>query len=634
MATLTKQQIEEMQSKGLSIPRIKELAQARGFTMPSENANTALKSTFGEKAGAVLGGLGRFTGVEKLGQGIGQALFMLTPEYKDLQKLLQSGQVTPEQFDEIATGNITTGEVVGSAVRTVATVAGAGTLSKGAGLSKPLVPSVAPKATGLIRGIYEGAKTGLKTGVKQGLKFGGISGLATSIEEDKGIGDTTATIAGEAIRGGAIGGIVGGVLGGVTGGIQVGLRNRAQRKFEILEGLRKQQEAKIPVKILVSGGDEKATQIKPFVSGKAAAYNFDDELGKAVKDKRFQTALTETAVPADDLALIKASQKSDYKSYKDMIKIAQSDNVYDVEKPISRVGDTVKERIKFIAGEQGKAALAIDETARTTLSKTIPKITQAVNSFEDDLVSKGIDINKVDKAGNLTKEAFDDSDYADIPGVQRVFNTILKRARALQERGFAAHQLKRFIDEQVEYGKTAEGLTGSADRMVKNFRRAVDTILDESDEAYNKANVNYATAKKARDAVKKLFGKDFDVNADYSSMRAGEVMARILGNASAKPLQAIDELETAARELGGKFDDSVIAQVRFADLLEDITGAPTRSLSGQVERAGKRIANIKEILKHIPFIGKPAEAIRDMMTRDPEERIEALLRYIQELESK
>src|SRR3990167_5312346 len=134
MTQLTRDQMENMRKQGLSDEKISQVASERGLTLPSAGI------------GGFLGKVARFTGVEKLGQGLGYALFQLTPEYRDLKKMLESGQVSPEQFQEISTGNITNREVIGSAIRTAGTIIGAGTFGKA------LTPAVTtPKALGTIR---------------------------------------------------------------------------------------------------------------------------------------------------------------------------------------------------------------------------------------------------------------------------------------------------------------------------------------------------------------------------------------------------------------------------------------------------------------------------------------------------
>jgi hypothetical protein len=615
----------------------------------------------------------RLTGIDKLSEGVAYALFRLTPEYRDLERMLQSGQVSPDEFVNLTTGDITPGQVVGSGVRTVATIASAGTLSgaraavTGAAPGSRILGNVARGtrtgaaiggaaglATGAVQGIREGdgplqigtravgnalatgaagaltgagiaglgggavgrgALAGLKTGAKAGGLFGGISGLATSIEKDKTVKDTTATIAGEAIRGAAIGGATGATLGGVTSGIVQWARNRAQDKKILMDALTRRAAEEQPSGI-------------PFISRKAAAYNIDEVSKTAVKDKNFIAAVRDAALPPDDIAVIKASTPEDRKAFRQMLSIAESDNVTEIRKPIERVGQTVINRMQQLAKVMTTEGRNIDDTARKNLSgMQIPQLTQTVQSFDDTLISRGVSI------GDDGKLIFDGSDFEDLPGIQRLFNTVYKRVHDLKDDGLKAHQLKRFIDTQVEYGKTAEGLTGSAERIFKGLRAQIDEVLDTASPAYNKANTRYATAINARDTIQRLLGKDFAIDDQLTKMRAGEVMARILGNASARPLQAINELEMAFRDLGIKSTDNIVVQVRFADLLEDITGAPTRSLAGQVERAGKRALSLPEFVqKSLPLAENVQEFVTKAMNQKPEQRMEALLKYLNTLD--
>ena len=81
--------------------------------------------------------VGSFLGVEKFAQGVGQAAFGLTKEKKDLDKLLDEGGITPERYEEIATGGLSNREVVGSAINT------ATLLAPGAAKGAPLAKKVA-----------------------------------------------------------------------------------------------------------------------------------------------------------------------------------------------------------------------------------------------------------------------------------------------------------------------------------------------------------------------------------------------------------------------------------------------------------------------------------------------------------
>ena len=308
-----------------------------------------------------------------------------------------------------------------------------------------------------------------------------------------------------------------------------------------------------------------------------------------------------------------------------MINIAKSDDVMAVDKPISTAGKTLIKRLQDIGSAKSKAAREIGEIAQTRLDKDIPQLQQSINQLNDDLASYGISVkgDKVDFKG---------SDFEDLPGVQRFIETIYRRAGEINNNGLKAHQLKRFIDEQIAYGKQTEGLTGTAERVIKAFRRNIDGVLDSADKGYNVANTRYGIAINAQTGTQRIMGKDFNIADELATMRAGEVMNRILGNASARPLQVLNDIEKATRDLGYKYSDNVVAQVKFADMLESIVGAPTRSLGGQSERAINRAMGLKDFVKDAnPLTNNLGEFLKTSLSRTPEERLGALLDYINKL---
>jgi len=276
---LTTQQVNQMKAQGLSTDRIRQLSQEQGYALPSEGIK---RNTFGKK---VVGTLADITGTEKLGQGLAYTLFRFTPEYKWVQGALESGEISPEEFTSLTTGDITTGEVVGSAIRTAGTALSAGTLGKakvitaakpfgniigtarkgamiGAGIggvggsisgikegrdltsigTKALGGALGGAVVGAGAGALGGAVTGggfaqgaiegAKLGAKSGALYGGTRGFAKGIEEERDIQGLTAEAAGGAVSGGIGGAIFGGLIGGVSGSVQVGLRNKAAAKAE------------------------------------------------------------------------------------------------------------------------------------------------------------------------------------------------------------------------------------------------------------------------------------------------------------------------------------------------------------------------------------------------------------------
>ncbi len=637
-----------MESQGLSRQQIEGIARERGVSMPSASV------------GGFLGKAARFTGVEKLGQGLSYSLFRLTPEYKGLVEGLEKGTISPDEFESLTTGDLTAGEVIGSAVGTAGTIIGAGQFGKvftpgvagagkaafgtalqtaktgakiGAGVgavggalggtdeglsgmasgavSGGLKGGIAGAGIGgtigLSRGgaFREAAKLGAIEGAKSGAVTGGGRAAGAAIAEDQDITGVAASGLAGTVRGGVTGGIFGGLLGGVSGSVQQSLFNKAARKEEILSALTRQ-----------------ADDIS--VSRKAAPYRVEETVKGAIakKDKAFSSAVRDTGLVPDDIAIVKASQKGDYDAYRKMIKIAQSDDVLTVKRPVETAGETFIKRLEDLNTAKQKSGAEIGEIAQTRLNREIPQLNRVVSQLDDELAARGVTVSK----GKLN---FEGSDFEDLPGIQRLMQTVHKRASELESNGLKSHNLKRFIDEQVAYGKQAEGLTGSAERLIKDFRRSIDSVLDAADGSYNVANQRYSTAINAQQNARKILGRDFNITDDFASMRAGEVSNRVLGNAAARPLQMLSDVEKATRELGYKYNDNVIAQVKFADMLDDIVGPPSRSLGGQVERATTRAFNIRDFAtKSIPFAENAEQFIKKSLSQTPTERLNALEKYI------
>lgn len=142
---------------------------------------TALK----EKTPGMLGSVSRFLGTEELGVGLGKALFQLTPEARDLNRLLEQGKISPEEYENITTGGITNKEVAGSALQTAAT------FIPGASKTAPLAAKVATGAgTGYAFDIAGGLRRGEETteAIKPGIGTA-IGGLLPILGRITGLDD-------------------------------------------------------------------------------------------------------------------------------------------------------------------------------------------------------------------------------------------------------------------------------------------------------------------------------------------------------------------------------------------------------------------------------------------------------------
>lgn len=586
-----------------------------------------------EKPKGILGFLGRVTGVEGLARGTAAALNApaedklrkdmlaqneqtrndLIAVYKDaiargdtraaqnlereIQRFSQETGARMEGMADRADLGVSNRDVIGSALRTVATIASAGTYGAGAGATGRLSTVAAPKltsATTIGRGILQGAGTGLKAGATSGAIFGGISGTATGIEEGKGVLGTAFEAAKQAAVGGAVGGAVGTAVGAIGGGFQA-RTNRKEELFQLLTGADDVDTALTQVSSKVDDVvSTKPTQmtnaVTPSPLKDKATAGFTTKNGKVVADKKAQ-ALLKQGIKETDVAIMQSFSPDDIAAAKKMVPIAKETARTGVpnQRQQEIVGQGFMKRAKDVENLNKAAGGQIDDIARTQLAGKPVNASKATDQFFNQLERDGVDIDALRLASTKEEiaQAFEGSSFEGLDTVQRTLKTVLKRVdpdlAGADMDGLALHRAKRFIDNQVTYGKNAEGLVGDAERLLKGLRANIDDVLDTTFPDYNVANTQYKETIEALDEMRRLIGKDFIGSGDIANLRAGEVMNRLLGQASSKPMSALQNLENVSRKYGNTYGDNILKQIRFADLLDDIyETVPKGSQQGRV----------------------------------------------------
>lgn len=346
--------------------------------------------------------LGDFTGVTALGKGVAAsinktrnqtlqnkanaetdktrndlvaAIKKNTAEGKDtirleraLAQLNEASGQTNQDFRDLADLGVTNRDVVGSAVRTAATIASFGTYgqaAQGASSFSRLrnVPGLGGKITGatsVVRGIIEGAKTGAVAGAKGGGIFGALQGLGLGIQDEQaGLGE----IAGKTIGGGITGAIGGGITGGIVGGGMGGYQARQNFKAELQKSV--------------------ANSNAPYVE---RIKNASNDLAKELGDNVDEVKLVEVrnriksseALPID--RAIKAGDITPEQVYSDPIKKVLQPNV-----ATGRIADVQQKLNMAQPGLGDKWATTVD----------------AANTTYDDIITSGL--KTLDEAAGITE---------------------------------------------------------------------------------------------------------------------------------------------------------------------------------------------------------------------------------------
>jgi len=287
------------------------------------------------------------------------------------------------------------------------------------------------------------------------------------------------------------------------------------------------------------------------------------------------------------VAAIKGSQPADKTAMTKMLDIVEKgkkNRTYARKnRPSDVIGDSILKRFKSVRDANSQAGKRLDSVAQGLKGKQVNS-SNAVSGFLDDLDNMGISIDE-----NF-KPSFSGSDIEGVPAAENAIRKVATRLKKMSDSGDAydAHRMKRFIDEQVSYGKAGEGLTGKSEQVIKRLRRNVDGELDAEFPEYNEVNTQYSDTITALDDFKKAAGSNFDPLSPGADKFVGNLSRRLLSNVQSrvKLMDSISELEDVSRKYGKVFDDDIFTQAMFVDEIENVFGsfAPT-SLQGVTEKA-------------------------------------------------
>jgi len=252
-------------------------------------------------------------------------------------------------------------------------------------------------------------------------------------------------------------------------------------------------------------------------------------------------------------------------------------------------GNSLLDRVNHIKTVNREAGKQIDEVAKSLRGRGVDS-TKAIDNFMDNLDEMGIRLD------NRLRPNFKGSDIEGLSGPQLAIANMVKRMAA-GRKGVAPdahelHRMKRFIDEQVTYGKACEGLKGKTERVLKQLRKDLDTTLDDAFPEYNNVNTRYADTVGALDALQDVAGRKMDLFGANAEKATGTLLRRMMSNAQSRVnlVDAVDNLDSISRKYGGVFDDDIATQMLFVDELDSVFGPVARtSLAGEVGKGTKKV---------------------------------------------
>jgi hypothetical protein len=339
--------------------------------------------------------------------------------------------------------------------------------------------------------------------------------------------------------------------------------------------------------------DDIAEEAATAVPQKSLVKYTIDGAGKVKADKLAQETIKQ-GFDSGTIAAVSGASRADKMKMSKMVDVMQKgkENALFAMKnrPSDIAGDSLLGRINHVKSVNKTAGKQLDNVAKSLKGQQVDS-TQSVNNFLSNLDEMGVRLD------NRLRPNFKGSDIEGLAGPQSAIASMVKRLssgrKGVQPDAYELHRMKRFIDENVTYGKAGEGLKGKTERVLKQLRADIDNTLDTNFPDYDAVNTTYADTVGALDNLQDAVGKKMDLFGPNADKATGTVLRRMMSNAQSRVnlVDSVDQLESTARKYGGVFDDDIATQMLFTDELDMVFGPVARtSLAGETAKGVKKAA--------------------------------------------
>jgi hypothetical protein len=255
------------------------------------------------------------------------------------------------------------------------------------------------------------------------------------------------------------------------------------------------------------------------------------------------------------------------------------------ERASNIAGRSIMDRYDIVKSRNTEAGQSIGRYAKKNMQSTIVDVEPSVEMFRSALDDMGITFKD-----DLTLD-FSKATIENLSGIENFLSNIVKRMTSNRKMtAYEVHQFKKFIDEQVSYGKVQEGLSGKAESMVKDLRYNLNKMLGDEFPEYGALNKTYSESIDAINELQRLVPR-INLSSDAAAKQVGTLLRRLDSNAASKGQveEMVGALDDLGNKYGGSFTDDVRTQVKFAFELDKMFGtSQSGSFSGQI---GEALAN-------------------------------------------
>ena len=302
-------------------------------------------------------------------------------------------------------------------------------------------------------------------------------------------------------------------------------------------------------------------------------------------DEGFLDVIAKRATPEDRRSMLEMTRISEK---------GKKDPLFEVDnRPSDVAGGILLDKVNEVKRINRDAGRAIAREAEKLKGEKV-EVSKIGESFKTALDDMDISINE-----DLTLN-FDKSFLKTLAGPRKSIKVVFDEM-ALNNNPTALdlHKLKKFIDEQVTYGKNVRGLGGNAERSLKNLRKNINSTLGEQFPSYAKANKAYSQTIDALDEIQRLAGKNTDLTSNSAEGSLGVLSRRLMSNAQSRGQlnEAIKAIDSSIKSHEGfSFEGNRLPNpnkrpkpnlklmMLYADELDKVVGTPAKtSLTGAID---------------------------------------------------
>lgn len=348
--------------------------------------------------------------------------------------------------------------------------------------------------------------------------------------------------------------------------------------------------------------------------------------GKKVKDIDAIEAVNK-GFDEKDVAFVKNLSNEDKSIAKKALSIAKAgaDDKTFSRQSLEESGKVVVDQAKTLAKAKQQIGAELG-ALRGKLSNTPVDLSKTTQTFMDDLAEAGVQVGP---------EGLDfaNSRYANVPEVQKALTNAYRGVVSASSKPTArtADVIRQQLGTEVDLGSMSGTMDKSAKRILQRLYGGLGDNLTAIDPKYAELSTKYSRLSETLDDFQRALGKDFKATDSMSGLKAGEVMRRMLGNASSNPVRVAENMQTLARQYGYSPNVNVRNQLVFNQLIEDLLGSPqSQNLQSQLTKANLNAAEVAQTAADVAtgnasgIASKVLKGLRLVRNVTPEDKIKAL----------